>query len=140
MAQMQVEIPGETLEFVRNERFEHPGFMDYPGRDNVLRIYFDIADKLHLFDYTSIDFLRRRGRANCQSFIARIVRAQHPQSDFDYGYLYQGEAILESYGIWYVSEKGKKIWEKCLEQYRAWQADSQKPEGKAVAYFNFGGH
>ena len=60
MAQMQVEIPGETLEFVRNERFEHPGFMDYPGRDNVLRIYFDIADKLHLFDYTSIDFLRRR--------------------------------------------------------------------------------
>ena len=35
MAQMQVEIPGETLEFERNERFEHPGFMDYPGRDNV---------------------------------------------------------------------------------------------------------
>ncbi|MFR7822776.1 MAG: hypothetical protein ACLU30_05880 [Odoribacter splanchnicus] len=60
MVQMQVEIPGETLDFVRNERFENPGFMDYPGRDNVLRIYFDIADRLHLFDYTSTDFLRRR--------------------------------------------------------------------------------
>ena len=138
MAQMQVEIPGETLEFVRNERFEHPGFMDYPGRDNVLRIYFDIADKLHLFDYTSIDFLRRRAGRIANPSLRELYVLNTLQSDFDYGYLYQGEAILESVRDLVVSEKGKKIWEKCLEQYRAWQADSQKPEGKAVAYFNFG--
>ena len=113
MAQMQVEIPGETLEFVRNERFEHPGFMDYPGRDNVLRIYFDIADKLHLFDYTSIDFLRRPGElpilhcANCTcSTPCKVIST----TDISI----RVKPFLNPYGIWLCRKKerrfGKNVW------------------------------
>ena len=59
------------------------------------------------------------------------------QMEFDFGSLYQGEAVLESVKDMIVSEEGKKIWEKCLQQYKAWVSDAQNPEGKDIVPFRF---
>lgn len=137
IASMQVEIPKEALEFVRQERFDNPGFMDYPGCEEVLRAYFDIADELQLFSYTSTDFLRKRAERIALPELREKYILNTLQMEFDFGSLYQGEAVLESVKDMIVSEEGKKIWEKCLQQYKAWVSDAQNPEGKDIVPFRF---
>lgn len=137
MAKMKTEVPEETLEFIRQERFENPGFMEYPGRDEVLRIFFDGADKLRLFSYSSTDFLRKRAERIALPELRELYILNVLQGDFNYGYFYQGEVILETVRDMVVSEEGKKVWEKCLQQCRQWQSDPLNPEGKDVVYFYF---
>ena len=55
-----VEIPAEAFVFLNEIEFKNTEFLNYPGMDDVLRIYFDMADASGLIKYDNYTFLQRR--------------------------------------------------------------------------------
>lgn len=137
MAKSQVEIPASAMQFVRNVQFGNPAILQYPGCDDILRGYFDMADEIHLFDFTSTDYLRKRALQITLPELREKYILDELQGNFNNGLFYQGEEILASVKDLIRSAEGKKAWEKCRKQCGEWRVAKENPEGKNLVYFDF---
>lgn len=137
MAKSQVEIPASAMQFVRNVQFGNPAILQYPGCDDILRGYFDMADEIHLFDFTSTDYLRKRALQITLPELREKFILDELQGNFNNGLFYQGEEILASVKDLIRSEEGKNAWEKCRKQCGEWRVAKENPEGKNLVYFDF---
>lgn len=133
----KVEVPEKAMDFVREVKLDRPALMQYPGYDRILSGYFNMADEIRLFDFSTTDFLRKRAERIVVPELREKYILDELQGSFDYGLFYQGEEILASVRELIVSEDGRRIWEKCQKQCQEWRSSKHNPEGKNLVYFDF---
>lgn len=132
-----VEIPAEAFVFLNEMKFKNTEFLNYPGMDDVLRIYFDMADDCGLIKYDHYNFLQRRAERITNTEIRDYYILQELNNIIRNQWLYQLDKIVASIEGMVVTKEGKEKLVECKKQYQDLLKSEDNQAGKKAVNISF---
>lgn len=128
-------IPSAAGDFLKNISFDDPAFLQYPGYDDVLRIYFDMADDFSLIPYGASDFLRKRADRIKDQTVKEAYVLGELEGIITNKWLYQTDRVFDSVADVLVSDESRKKFKELEAGYKQMQVTDEA--GKPAFRFEF---
>ncbi|MDE7074486.1 MAG: TlpA family protein disulfide reductase [Odoribacter sp.] len=131
------EIPAEAFDFLREIKFDNVAFLKYPGMDDVLRNYYDMADACGLISYDNYNFLQRRAGRITNTDIREYYILQELEGILRNQWLYQLDEVIASVENMVVTVSGKERLADCKERCRELLGSDANKNGQPVTNIMF---
>lgn len=131
------EIPAEAFTFLQDIAFSNIAFLKYPGIDDVLRIYYDMADDCGLIEYSNNNFLRRRAEKIANIEIRDYYILQELKYFIQNQWLYQLDQVFASVEDLVMTQEGKVKLTEYKKQYQDLLASDVNQQGKKAVNISF---
>ncbi|HJA15953.1 MAG TPA: TlpA family protein disulfide reductase [Candidatus Butyricimonas faecavium] len=132
-----VEIPAEAFVFLNEIEFKNTEFLNYPGMDDVLRIYFDMADASGLIKYDNYTFLQRRAERITNTEIRDYYILQELNNIIRNQWLYQLDKVIASVEEMVMTQDGKEKLAECKKHYQDSLKSDDNQAGKRAINISF---
>ena len=137
LASDKVEIPTEAFVFLQEMKFNHVAYLKYPGIDDVLRIYYDMADACGLITYDNYNFLQRRAERIMNAEVREYYILQELDNIIRNQWLYQLDKVIASVENMVITQAGKEQLTGYKKQYQDLMASDVNQEGKKAVNISF---
>lgn len=130
-----VKIPAEAFVFLNEMKFKNTAFLNYPGMDDILRIYFDMADDCGLIKYDNYNFLQRRAEQIANTEIRDYYILQELNGFIQNQWLYQLDKIIASVEGMVMTKEGKAKLAEYKKQYQDLRVSVQISKGRGLSIY-----
>ena len=137
LASDKLEIPTEAFVFLQEMKFNHVAYLKYPGIDDVLRIYYDMADACGLITYDNYNFLQRRAERIMNAEVREYYILQELDNIIRNQWLYQLDKVISSVENMVITQAGKEQLTGYKKQYQDLMASDVTQEGKKAVNISF---
>ena len=137
LASDKLEIPTEAFVFLQEMKFNHVAYLKYPGIDDVLRIYYDMADACGLITYDNYNFLQRRAERIMNAEVREYYILQELDNIIRNQWLYQLDKVISSVENMVITQAGKEQLTGYKKQYQDLMASDVNQEGKKAVNISF---